>query len=59
MYMEMDNFSKNYIGLNLMDVKVGKMPNKTQNRLAISKNFKVTGILKTYIDGQTEFMKRS
>lgn len=36
-----------------MDVKIGKMPRKTQNRLAISKNFKVTGILKTDPYGQT------
>lgn len=36
-----------------MDVKVGKMPRKTHNMLAINKNLKVTGVLKTYVDGKT------
>lgn len=34
-----------------MDVKIGKMPRKTHNMLAVNKNVKVTGVLKTFPDG--------
>jgi hypothetical protein len=30
-----------------MDIKVGKMPRKTKNILAIKNNFKVSGAIKT------------
>lgn len=42
-----------------MDIKVGKMPRKTKNILAIKNNFKVSGAIKTNKGDQTEFAKRS
>jgi hypothetical protein len=31
-----------------MDIKVGRLPKKTQNILAVKTNMKIVGILKTY-----------
>lgn len=56
--MELENFSFGVHRLNLIDIKVGKMPKRTRNPWAVKNNIKVIGLLKTDEEGKASFSDR-